>query len=86
VPTYTHAPHMVMTLHGAQIKLRAYIRQWCHVIDKYRSRIFVCDVAPPMNILGESKSNRTTHIIVGARSKLTNINDICWFQVPTNII
>jgi hypothetical protein len=27
VPTYTHAPHTVMTLLGAQIKLRAYIRQ-----------------------------------------------------------
>jgi cytochrome P450 len=76
VPTYTHAPHTVMTLLGAQIKLRAYIHQWCHVINKYRSCMFVDDMAPPMNILDGSKSNRTAHIIVDARSKPTNINDI----------
>jgi hypothetical protein len=30
-------------------------------------------VAPPMNMWGQSKSNRTAYIFVGTRSKPTNI-------------
>jgi hypothetical protein len=57
-----------------------------HVTNKYKPRIFVGDVAPPMNIWGESKSNWTTHIFVGAQPKPMNINYVRQFWVPTNII
>jgi hypothetical protein len=41
-----------------------YIHRWGHVTDEYRPHIFVGDVAPPLNIWGGSKSNRTAHIVV----------------------
>jgi hypothetical protein len=43
----------------------AYIYQRRHIINEYRSHIFIGDVAESMNIWGKSKSNRTTHIFVG---------------------
>jgi hypothetical protein len=63
-----------------------YICRFSHVTDEYMPRIFVGDVAPPMIIWGQSKSNRITHIFIGARSKLTNITLNSSVSEPTNII
>jgi hypothetical protein len=62
---------------------------WCyHVTEEYTWIIFVGEMAALMNMWAGSKSSRTPPILVGARSKPTNINYICQFKfkVLTNII
>jgi hypothetical protein len=51
-----------------------YIHRWRHVTDEYMSRIFISDVAPPMNIWDGSKSNLTAHIFVSLGTDEYNWN------------
>jgi hypothetical protein len=70
---------------GTTSALPPYIR-WCgHVIDEYKPRIFVGDVASLMNLWGWSKSTQVPHWLIGDKYTPMNIAYIHRFWVPMNI-